>query len=234
MQFTAITVAILARSLVPIVVSRQQGILTGRKRRVEKIRFSSIAASSAHKFSTCAWGEYLRSAERGQTVADDVMMYSKQRSEQEIADNRYYLKSILEVLQLCIKQGMALRGHDESETSENPGNFRAILQLLLEHDGRKEKQAEKLPGNCLYRSVQIQNDLISVMGKMIREKICCDVRKSRYFALMVDETRDVSKKEQVAVVVRYERSSTVYEWFLTWVRAEDVTAAGLTELICTT
>lgn len=93
--------------------------------------------------------------------------------------------------------------------SENPGNFRAILYLLLEHDQRLKTHADKLPANAHYRSAQIQNDLLSVMGTLIRQKICCDVRKSGYFALMVDETRDMRKKEQVAVVVRHVLQSTV-------------------------
>ena len=48
-----------------------------------------------------------------------------------------YVKSILESILFCCQQGIALRGHREvidtdsvEETTENVGNFRALMVLL--------------------------------------------------------------------------------------------------------
>ncbi|XP_062499285.1 zinc finger MYM-type protein 1-like [Corticium candelabrum] len=49
------------------------------------------------------------------------------------------------------------------------------------------------------------------MGSLVRNKICEEVRNSGHFTLMGDETRDISKKEQVSIVVRYVKASAVYE-----------------------
>ena len=68
----------------------------------------------------------------------------------------------------------------------------------------------------------------------MRNKICEEVRNSGHFTLMGDETRDISKKEQVSIVVRYVKASAVYESFLTYVTARDITAEGLSTLITNT
>ena len=43
------------------------------------------------------------------------------------------------------------------------------------------------------------------MGKMVRGTICDEVRQSGYFSLMADETKDMNKQEQLAIVMRYVR-----------------------------
>ena len=90
-------------------------------------------------------------------------------------------------------------------------NFRAILDLWSNHDTRLQQKIGKLPKNARYRLPEIQNELLSVIGSLVRNKICEEVRKSGHFTLMVDETRDISKKEQVSIVVRYVKASSVYE-----------------------
>jgi hypothetical protein len=44
--------------------------------------------------------------------------------------NRAHLKVVLDVLLLCARQGLPLRGHDEGEDSNNEGNFLAVFKLL--------------------------------------------------------------------------------------------------------
>lgn len=48
--------------------------------------------------------------------------------------NRHYIKAVINVLLLCCKQEIALRGHDESEASSNRGKFLEILHLVARHD----------------------------------------------------------------------------------------------------
>ena len=56
------------------------------------------------------------------------------------------------------------------------------------------------------------------MGKMIRDRISAEVRLSGFFSLMADETKDVSKQEQLSIVVRYvDREGIINERFLTFV-----------------
>lgn len=64
------------------------------------------STSSVHKSAMCAWREYHRSAARGQTIAHDVMVSAKRRLEEDIGENRYYVKTLIEILLLCAKQGI--------------------------------------------------------------------------------------------------------------------------------
>ena len=49
--------------------------------------------------------------------------------------NRKNLKKIIKTIHLLCKQGLAFRGHDESASSNNRGNFMEVLKLLSEDDG---------------------------------------------------------------------------------------------------
>ena len=56
------------------------------------------------------------------------------------------------------------------------------------------------------------------------------------FSLLADETKDVSKAEQVAIILRYVdiNTASVYERFLTCVPAECLTAQSLSSYILET
>ena len=58
--------------------------------------------------------------------------------EQALQLNRHYIASIAEVILLCTRQDVALRGYNESDKSENPGVFKANLQLVAYHDNLTE------------------------------------------------------------------------------------------------
>ena len=81
----------------------------------------------------------------------------------------------------------------------------------------------------MYVSPDIQNALLNVMGNIIRKKIVSAVQDATYFSILADETKDLSKQEQMAIVIRYVdvQSCTVYERFLTYIKAESLDAASL-------
>ena len=40
-------------------------------------------------------------------------------------------------------------------------------------------------------------------GGLIQDKVCKAIQGARYYSLLGDETKDVSKVEQLAIVLRY-------------------------------
>ena len=76
-------------------------------------------ACSSHRQAVVAWDMYNVTAKCGVTVADQL---DSARAEQ-VRNNRHYIKTIAEVLLLCAKQDIALRGRRESAYSPNMGNF---------------------------------------------------------------------------------------------------------------
>ena len=137
---------------------------------------------------------------------------------------------------LCSLQEIALRGHDESTESLNKGNFREILQLVAAHDPIVQERLQRGPRNATYMSAEMQNTLLQVMGGMVRKAMCDDVREAGMFSILADESKDCSKKEQLAIVVRYInlQHATIHERFLTYVEASSLTAESLTAYILDT
>ena len=48
--------------------------------------------------------------------------------------------------------------------------------------------------------LQAIDTIINIMGTIVREQICASVQKAGYFTILVDETKDLSKNEQMPLV----------------------------------
>ena len=99
------------------------------------------------------------------------------------------MKSIAETLLLTSRLEIALRGHDESKSSLNRGNFLEIFSLFANHDPIVQECIDEGPKNATYLSPDAQNSILQIMGKMIRGTICEQVQQSGYFLLMADEKK---------------------------------------------
>lgn len=109
---------------------------------------------------------------------------------------------ILGVVRFLLLQGHAFRGHDESAKSRNKGNFLEMLEWYKEKDENAAELLGTAGKNNAMTSHKIQKDLCKACGELIAKTIVKDIG-DRYFSVLVDEARDASIKEQMAVVVRY-------------------------------
>ena len=64
------------------------------------------------------------------------------------------------ILRFLLQQGLAFRGHDESEKFENKGNFLELLAWLAENNEDVSKIVKNAPRNCKLTSPMIQADII--------------------------------------------------------------------------
>ena len=151
-----------------------------------------------HMQAMVSWQEFVNNKASGTSIADRL---DATRS-QLIAKNQHYLKTILEVLLLCSQQEIALRGHDESMKSPNRGNFLEILKLIASHDEVVRDRLTCGPKNAMYTSPNIQNELLDIMGGMVQTNICHKIQEAGLFSILVDESKDSSKKEQLTLVLR--------------------------------
>ena len=173
-----------------------------------------------------SWMHYKQTKVSG-TVCDAIVM----QSEAEVLENRKYIKKIAKVAILCAKQQIALRGHCEGPQSSNRGNFLEILDLLKSENEWLEKRMESTPRNAKYTSPDIQNGILHAASRTVIEKIEEEACQAKYFAVMADESRDISKTEQVSLCIRYVINSNVYEKFLGFYDAQYVDAEALSTLI---
>lgn len=74
------------------------------------------------------------------------------------------------------------------------------------------------------------------MGNIVRNEICLAGKNAGMYSILADETKDCSKREQLAIVLRYVdvESATIFERFLTYVEATSLNAESLSKYILDT
>lgn len=182
----------------------------------------------SHKEALVAW-DHFKSTSHSGSVADQL---GSARAIQ-IKNNKHYLKAVCEVLLLCSRQEIALRGHRESNQSANRGNFLEILSLVSAHDSVVSERLSCGPRNAMYTAPAIQNSILKIMADIVRNTVCNSVKKSGFYSILADETKDLSKKEQLSIVVRYVDvdSMDIVERFLTYTVASSLNAESLCQYI---
>lgn len=100
-------------------------------------------------------------------------------------------------MQFLARQGLALRGHDDSEE-----NFAQLLIYKSEDDPDLRKW---LSSRIDYTCPQVQNEILNLLSHSIIHEIADNIRSlpQLQFSVIMDGTQDVSGKEQEAVCVRY-------------------------------
>ena len=147
-------------------------------------------------------------------------------------ENRNYVKTVAEILLYTGRQNIAPRGHRERDDAAAglgliKGNFLELLNLIGKHDSKIAKKIEGLNENAKYTSPQIQNEVLQILADMVRKQIMEEVKTNGQFALIVDETKDVSKTEQISFVLRYFYNESVsYTKVSLWFRLLSISMLG--------
>ena len=103
------------------------------------------------------------------------------------------------------------------------------------HDKVVADQLQEGPRNAIDTAPAIQNQILDILGRMVRQQVCNGAKEAGVFTVLADETKDVSKKEQISIALRYvDDKAVIREHFLTFVHAECVSAKSLTEYIVMT
>lgn len=182
--------------------------------------------SFQHKSAMVAWQSF-KCTKNNETVAAQISTGHTEL----ILQNRKYIKSIIRRIIYLSTQGLALRGHDESNASQNRGNFLELLDLMSHDNTVIAKRLIEGPKNARYTHYSIQNELIHCLAEQSVKHISSEVKEAGYFALMVDETKDLSKTEQLSIIVRYYLNGMLYERFLGFEAADKLDASSLLQFI---
>ena len=185
--------------------------------------------SATHRDAMMAWKQYQLARSHDATINTQL---GRQGAE-IIRDNRHYITCIVESILYCAQQGIALRGHQDSmdDDSQNPGNFKCTIKLLSRHDELLHKRIKTGPSNVTWLGHEIQNEVIQVLGKKVLSMITAEVHEAGKYTIIVDETKDVSKREQLSIALRYCHNSNVCERFVGFFHAAELNATALSEFI---
>ena len=83
-----------------------------------------------------------------------------------------------------------------------------------------------------YTHHSIQNEILNLINDNILSRIVSEIKDAKYFSVMLDETTDISRHEQVSLVIRYtDDQFCVYERFVGFERASGTTGDELFNLL---
>ena len=108
--------------------------------------------------------------------------------------HRQMLIKQLSSLKFLLRQGLAIRGHDDVESN--------LVQLLhLRSDDCRELNSWIREHN--YMSPEIVNEQIKLIAHSALSNILADIRKAHWFSVIADEATDISNKAQLTVCIRW-------------------------------
>ena len=124
-----------------------------------------------------------------------VWAFFNKHSDQDRKDYRTRLCASIDVVRLLLEQGLAFRGHDESDNSSNQGNYLRILRFLADHnEDIKKVTLKNAPGNNMLTAPSIQKDIVRACSIETTNAIIRDVGDA-LFSILIDESHDASMKE---------------------------------------
>ncbi|XP_042460668.1 zinc finger MYM-type protein 1-like [Zingiber officinale] len=131
----------------------------------------------------------------------DNVIHAQSKEEKE--KNRLRLRTSIVTVRWLALQGCAFRGNDESLSSSNRGNFLELVKAFAKMSTEIDKVVlENAPKNAQYIAPEIQKEILHIMANRVRKMVREEVG-DKYFCILVDEARDISKREQIAIILRF-------------------------------
>ena len=150
-----------------------------------------------------------------------------------------WLRVIIECLMFTAQQNIPQRGHTEcrsnlsSASDFNRGNFLELLHLRCKDNPWLSKMLQsKLGEHTQWTSPGIQDELLALLSDFVRKRILTNVRASEEFGLIMDETSDISRAEQVSICLSYLLGDERKETFIGFYKTKSTTGEALHDLLC--
>ncbi|KAL4142232.1 hypothetical protein QTP88_004731 [Uroleucon formosanum] len=194
--------------------------------------------SSSHKQTILSWNELQTRIIQNETI-DDLHLKEIDKEKQYWKD---VLKRILSAIFYLAKHGDAFRGSSDVIYTEHNGKFLGLIEMMakfypvIQEHVRRIKNGET---HDHYLGHQIQDELIELIAQQIRQQIVEDIKEAKYFSIMMDCTPDVSKEEQLSIIIRIldmgnKSMSTIpciKEYFIEFINVHSTTGYDLTNIL---
>ena len=154
---------------------------------------------------------------------DSVYRQSINNFNDRVDENRYILRRLIDCVVFCGAFQVALRGHDETTESPNPGIYRGLIDFVSEID---QAMKQHLSGSSVFKgtSKTIQNDILDAIFQVCRDEIEIQIKNAEYIAIQADESTDCSTIQQLVFIIRYIHDGKIYERFLKFLQPKGYTA----------
>ncbi|KAL5719781.1 hypothetical protein ACHQM5_012520 [Ranunculus cassubicifolius] len=163
--------------------------------------------NSAHNIAYLKAQDFLKEKQH-------ISSFIFKQSDQALSDYHLRLGLATMCVRYLLRQGLAFRGHRESKASKNQGNFRELVEFKAAHDAMLQRSLDRAPNNHKLTSHEIQKEIVNACAVETTYSILNDLGDAP-FSILIDEARDVSIKEQMAIILRYvDKQGCVVERFL--------------------
>lgn len=181
-------------------------------------RFASHEQGMLHKSSVAACA----AVKSGVNVQASI----EKNKTLEMVSARKALRAIITSIRYLAGQGLPLRGHNDSKS-----NLWELLKLRAEDNADLKKWLSR---ESKFKWISHENidELVDILSLSVQRKVASFVNSADFFAIMMDETADISQKEQVAICLRVvERDLTVTEYFIGFYETSSTTSETLTHIL---
>ncbi len=183
------------------------------------VKFVQHLASSCHKEAVL---KMITMPASSMNVAESL---SAQLAKEKL-DHRQCFLMILSNIRFLARQGLPLRGHGDEKDS----NFLQLMKLRGENDPRIPDWLDKKTNK--YTAPDIQNEILKVMALSVLRQVVDSIHSAPFLSIMIDETTDVSNREQVVVCLRWvDRGLQAHEEFIGLHAVESTAATVLVGVV---
>ena len=175
-------------------------------------RLKKHSSSQTHLMAMTKWLD----SKVAISTNNSILIQLNSQHASEVARNREYLRILIETTAHLGKQNVSFRGHNEDRSkltelsSDNRGNFLELLNLQSKNCSFLKERLKVQSKNKTYgewTSGPIQNELISLLAEFTQMKIIDainnDVTGDNVIGVIADETSDISRHEQISLVISY-------------------------------
>lgn len=193
----------------------------------------SHESSREHKESLLQWLALKKGLKSGKTI--DHLEYEQMEAERRRW--REILEKVLHIIKYLATHNQAFRGHRETlEDDDSSGNFLDLAKLIARFDPVLKNHLDQFKRKKIrshYLGPKVQNELIQLMAMNVKKEITDRLKKNKYYAVILDCTRDISRVEQMSIILRFYSKETakIEEHFVGFVAVEKTTGESLTDEI---
>lgn len=180
--------------------------------------FTVHQSTKFHQVCQIRMSEFLQRRREGEESSNSVTRLLDQHREEQVRKNRELLTPIVDTVLTMAREEIPFRGHRDdgrltiTDPMEADGNFRALLRMRIRAgDASLSELIETSRNNAQYTSKTVQNALLSAAAELVQEALLERIRKAKLYTILVDETTDLSIREQIVLAVRYVWEGTIRE-----------------------
>lgn len=179
-----------------------------------------------------SWRELETRLEKGQTI-ERVEMELLQA---EVRKWRDILTRLVAIIQSLAERNIALRGTSDRLFQRNNGNFLKEVELISLFDPVLKQHVANVERGGVHTTylLDTQNELIDCIGGKIVQSMVSEIKKAKYFSIILDCTPDLSHKEQLSAIIRIvavEDQPVIQEHFMGFLEVESSAKERLATLI---